>query len=158
MMLGFKQMFFQYVEEGSKTHTLRDEREDRPIVPGDRLDCYVNPRQKTMRLLGRWPCTEVQDAIIGRTGITRIPLKLTIDNLVLAPDEAENFFWRDGFRNNPHIPWVNALWIKCGGGLLGSFTSMKMAASFWRGKPDPWNGVLIHWDYNRPTPKGKLET
>lgn len=51
MLLGFKRQFAKYVEEGSKTHTVRGFRKISPKV-GDICHCYVDPRQKTMRLLG----------------------------------------------------------------------------------------------------------
>ena len=58
MLLGFKRRFAPFVEEGSKTHTIRAKRKIAPKV-GETCHCYVDPRQKTMRLLGRWTCVKV---------------------------------------------------------------------------------------------------
>jgi hypothetical protein len=59
MLLGFKRRFAPFVEEGSKTHTIRAKRKIRPKV-GEVCHCYVDPRQKSMRLLGRFPCVKVE--------------------------------------------------------------------------------------------------
>lgn len=53
MLLVFKRQFASFVEEGSKTHTIRGKQKIAPKV-GDVAHCYVDPRQKSMRLLGRW--------------------------------------------------------------------------------------------------------
>jgi hypothetical protein len=60
VLLGFKERFAPFVEEGSKTHTIRAKRKIRPRV-GEICHCYANPRQKSMRLLGRFECIRVED-------------------------------------------------------------------------------------------------
>lgn len=108
MLLGFKRQFAPFVEDGSKTHTIRLGRARRPKL-GETCHCYVDPRQKTMRLLGRWPCTRVQDFRVQLTIHTindpplkmhRYPvgIKMWIADVELSRDEINDFCWRDGFR------------------------------------------------------------
>lgn len=93
MLLGFKRRFVLFVEDGSKTHTMRAGSRFRV---GMRCDCYADPRQSTMRLLGRWACIRVQDVEIdgGLGGISAI----RIDGIALSLSEMRDFAWRDGFR------------------------------------------------------------
>ena len=71
MLLGFKRRFEPFVSEGSKTHTIRAARKNPPRV-GQMCDCYVDSRQKTMRLLGRWVCTKVESILIYECGDGRV--------------------------------------------------------------------------------------
>jgi hypothetical protein len=92
--------FAAYVEEGSKFHTIRATRKQPPRV-GEVCHCYVDPRQKTMRLLRRSPCTRVQDIHVLQIGgdhHSAPDLSIAIDGLTLSRDEANEFAWRDGFR------------------------------------------------------------
>lgn len=130
MLLGFKRIFAPYVESGSKTHTIRGPRKTRPRV-GDVAHCYVDPRQKTMRLLGRWPVVKVEEIRIQEAGPGR--LFVAIDGVGLDPHEAELLFHRDGFRDK--------------GG--ETYQSMAQARMFWADKL-PFVGDLIHWDFERP--------
>ena len=125
MLLGFKRQFAKYVEEGSKTHTIRAVRKITPKV-GEVCHCYVDPRQKSMRLLGRFRCTRVSDIEICRM---HTALAVFIDGEVLSCDEAESLFQRDGFRAE------------------GS-AAITQAAKFWKGKL-PFKGHLIHWKYEK---------
>ena len=95
MLLGFKKQFAEFVEEGSKTHTIRAVRKIPPRA-GEICHCYTNVRQKNMRLLGRWKCTRVQSISIER--LDGLELKVAIDGQELSRDEANWFFNRDGFR------------------------------------------------------------
>lgn len=139
MLLGFKRQFAPYVEEGSKTHTVRGLRKNLPRV-GEVCHCYVDPRQKTMRLLGRFECTGVQAIVISETGIQWAPLTVKIDGVPLTVDEANAFFHRDGFREE----WGE------------TYTYMHQAAAFWKGKEFPFEGHLIHWSFEPGTavPRG----
>jgi hypothetical protein len=130
MLLGFKPQFEEKILAKEKRHTIRAKRKRRPIRAGDRLDCYVNSRQKSMRLLGRWLCTKVQDIeIAGAHGYF-----VTIDGATLDRDELENLARADGFEN---------------------FRDM---SAFWIGRL-PFHGDMIHWDPEQPQPgprrKGK---
>lgn len=147
MLLGFKRRFAPFVEEGSKTHSLRGIRKLAPRV-GETCHCYVDPRQKSMRLLGRWPCVKVSQAVIDASRascriacsnallVSRTELvKVTIDGVELSDDEREAFAYRDGFRS----PAFEGRY----------FTEM---IEFWSDRLilNPiWNGHLIHWNFSR---------
>lgn len=124
MLLGFKRRFAPFVEDGSKTHTIRATRKRPPRV-GEMCHCYVDPRQKTMRLLGRWPCVSVQQFSIDRRGLIRI------DGIPLTADEANALAYRDGFRSR---------------GLTGAYAEMM---DYWVDRL-PFKGTVIHWDHRRP--------
>lgn len=120
------------VEDGSKTHTIRGKRKITPRV-GEICHCYVDPRQKTMRLLGRWECVKVEEIRIegGREKRSGDFFgSVHIDGNRLDGDELDGLAWRDGFRSN---------------GRDGAFTEM---LEFWKGRL-PFKGYVIHWDYNR---------
>lgn len=142
MLLGFKAQFAPFVEDGSKTHTIRAPRKDRPIRVGDRLDCYTNVRQQNMRLLGRWLCTKVEtieirldpklyikSALTGRTE----HFKIAIDGQPLDYDEAVAFAFRDGFRGRDSVCQMAAFWMR----------EHALSAD------NPFHGHLIHWDFQR---------
>lgn len=138
MLLGFKRRFAPMVEDGSKTHTIRGKRKTAPRV-GEICHCYVDPRQKTMRLLGRWACVKVEEiAIIHNKAVGRVDV--TIEDQWLSPDECNALAWRDGFRSR---------------GFEGAFGEMM---EFWRGRL-PFVGHVIHWAYDgvsgNRAPRGK---
>lgn len=134
-LLGFKRRFAPMVLDGSKQHTIRAKRKI-PVKPGDICHCYVDPRQKTMTLLGRWPCTAVQEITILATDHPPIPLVVSIDGEVLAVDEANDLFRRDGFRDE--------------GG--ETYTHIHQAAEFWKDilAKGSLESQLIHWKYDYP--------
>ncbi len=141
MLLGFKQRFVPFIEEGSKTHTIRAIRrlESGDIYTpkvGEICHCYVNPRQKSMRLLGRFPCVRVERIEIEyRDWKVSAPLVVTIDSVRLTDEEADLLFLRDGFRD-----------------LTGeTYQHMQQAAEFWKDRTFPFHGLLIHWKYLRGT-------
>lgn len=96
MLLGFKRRFEPMVMDGSKTHTMRAKRKIRPRV-GETCHCYVDPRQKSMRVLGRWPCVRVEDVLIYERGDGT--LNMFVEGVELTLDEKNAFAWRDGFRS-----------------------------------------------------------
>ena len=121
MMLGFRRRFEAPILAKTKRHTIRDYRKGkRQWKPGDVCDCYVDARQKTMRLFGRWPCVRVQEIQILELG-----QRVCVDDELLSPDECESLARSDGF---------------------GSFAEMM---DFWHGRL-PFTGVIIHWDPDRP--------
>lgn len=128
MLLGFKRRFAPFVEDGSKTHTIRDRRKTRPKV-GETCHCYVDPRQKTMRLLGRFRCVKVDEVTIAFEPILET-IVVRINGERLSLDECNGLGWRDGFR---------------GRGLEGAFAEM---LEFWDGRL-PFEGDMIHWEYKR---------
>lgn len=135
MLLGFKRRFAPFVEEGSKTHTIRAIGLRRRFRPGDICDCYVDSRQKTMRLLGRFRCTRVEDICIATGPSPSRPLAVWVGDQLLTDEEANGLFYRDGFR----------------GELLYRKTAMQQAAEFWAGRKFPFRGHLIHWEFKPGT-------
>lgn len=130
MLLGFKRRFAPYVLDGTKTHTIRATRKIRPKV-GEICHCYVDPRQRTMKLLGRWPCVAVQKISIQKA-VHPARLLIRIDGELLSNDEAEALLYRDGFRD------------KSG----ETFEAMAQAREFWELRL-PFGGDIIHWEWSR---------
>jgi len=128
MLLGFKPRFAPFVEEGSKTHTIRAKRKNRPRV-GETCHCYVNPRQKSMRLLGRFECIRVEDCRI-EVDVYKTTIRLCINGEYLSWDETEDFLWRDGFRGTHMSACLQAL----------AFWGDKLAAG-------PMHSDIIHWRF-----------
>lgn len=150
MLLGFKRRFAPHVEDGSKTHTIRSKRKVRPKV-GETCHCYVDPRQKSMRLLGRFECVRVQDIEIGALPRSReiacsdgrhYKGYISIDGVRLSLDECDQFAWRDGFRPE------GTTYERPG-------KAFAMMFAYWteertrNGKHDPlpFHGDVIHWRY-----------
>lgn len=154
MLLGFKRQFELYVTEGSKTHTIRRVKKIPPRV-GETCHCYGDVRQKTMHLLGRWPCIAIDDILIepilvnnwkvlGMDKPMIVGLNVWINDEELSADEKETLFYRDGFRD-----------------VSPGYTSSAMARDFWRanfmsrlasGTPivKSFVGQMIHWDFDKP--------
>lgn len=142
-LLGFKRRFADIVEDGSKRHTIRAVRKI-PIKVGDVCHCYVDPRQRTMRLLGRWRCTKVQEIrIVAQQAYSRGVPPLVIEfvtdgksDIVLTSAETERLFWVDGFRDESADaePWPHT----------------RQAWEFWKGKEFPFESQMIHWDFDNP--------
>lgn len=139
MLLGVKRRFAPFVEDGSKTHTIRGPGR---YKVGMRLDCFVDPRQKSMRLLGRWPCVKVEPVRLKfiKHGISYI-LQITVDGEALDPREAERLAFADGFRSTGQ-------------------TSIAQMSRFWIAEHNvkdelgsAWCGEIVHWDYSRPMEK-----
>lgn len=139
MLLGFKRRFAPFVEDGSKTHTVRAKRKLRPKV-GETCHCYVDARQKTMRLLRRAKCVRVDDILIAGDG-TPEATALYINGVRLDDDERNAFAWRDGFRAEGTTPAQPGR----------AFETM---LDYWRtlhkrrGQVFPFAGDVIHWDSN----------
>lgn len=139
MLLGFKSQFIPYVKEGSKTHTIRALGNRRLFREGDVCDCYGNVRQKSMFLVGRWPCVRVERITIAGSGFAGSTL-ITIGRNTLDYIESDVFAWRDGFR-----------WPQEPRNTAGCFALM---CEFWRIEhrinERDFRGQLIHWDFSRP--------
>lgn len=91
VILGFKDQFEKPIVEGTKRHTIRDQRKI-PIQSGDILQMYVNTRQSSQRIIHVSLCTGVQPITIGKRGVT-------LHNghgVVIKPDPDE-FAHDDGF-------------------------------------------------------------
>lgn len=151
MNMGFQDQFVPFVEDGSKTHTIRAG--ERWKV-GMRADLYARPRQKGMRLIFRAPVVRVQEIEIRVIGPNTWHLDLNrnlpdrvavyIDGQVLDEDERNLLAWRDGFRNDPALVKI--------GILRGCFAQM---VQFWAANNGlgrnltEWRGQIVHWDYER---------
>lgn len=155
MLLGFKRRFEPYVLDGSKRYTIRAFGNRRPFQVGDTCDCYGDSRQKTMHLLGRWPCVRVESIHIYECGDGRF--SVIIDRHELTPDEKDGLAWRDGFRSYTRGAFIEMIefWMKeHGDGTPVSVTrhNYRQGEPFVaaHGKPLDFEGQLIHWDYNHP--------
>jgi predicted transcriptional regulator len=126
MLLGFKRRFEPMILDGSKAHTIRGFVPTRKV--GQRCDCYVDARQSSMRLLGRWPCTRIEIIEI------RADQRVYLAGNILTVDERDLLAWHDGFRD------------------IGKDTPFEQMMEFWRGRL-PFSGQVIHWDYNQPVGK-----
>jgi hypothetical protein len=157
MLLGFKRRFAPFVEEGSKTHTIRGVRKITPRV-GEVCHCYVNPRQKTMRLLGRWACVKVEPIVIYECADGRF--SVIVDGNELTPDEKDVLAWMDGFRDSGKVygafTFMMRYWVETHGD--GRIIDVN-----YRGEPFAPNhrkalafeGHLIHWRFVAGTGKRK---
>ncbi len=131
MLLGFKARFAPFIEDGSKTHTIRATRKVAPRV-GEVCHCYTGLRQKGARLLGRWPCVKVQDIIIEWLAVEfGMSILITIDGVELDDAEANALAFADGFRSR---------------GVRDALGEMQ---SYWHrlhgADAFPFHGQIIHW-------------
>lgn len=135
MLLGFKQRFVPFVEDGSKTHTIRATRKISPKV-GEICHCYTGLRQKGARLLGRWDCVKIQNIQINWLEVPwGMSLLIAIDGENLDDAEANALAFADGFRSRgvrDALGEMHAYWHQLHG-----------ADAF------PFSGHLIHWRYTR---------
>lgn len=143
MILGFKEQFVPFVEDGSKTHTIRAG--ERWKV-GMRADLYARPRQKDMRLIFRDLVTKTDPIRIehsGRVGFQLVKnTSIFIAGNELKDFELDLFAWADGFREDCDInePY----------GVVGAFEQM---VAFWESehkfgrKVHCFHGQVMHWDY-----------
>jgi len=138
MNLGFKDQFVPFVEDGSKTHSIRAGERWRV---GMRADCYARPRQKGMRLLFRAPVVRVEEIRVRAIDdllALGVPLHkaviVTVDGIGLDDDELDAFAWRDGFR-------------------VGQSGYGAQMMAFWAKAHDlrnrDFHGQIVHWDYAR---------
>lgn len=134
MLLGFKRQFAPFVENGTKTHTLRGVRKIAPHV-GETCHCYVDPRQKTMRLLGRFPCVKVDPVTLDFEPVgVAYRLRVTIADQTLSFDEAVEFARRDGFRGEDPLAEMARFWI----------STSRLTDHL---ESRPWHGTVIHWKF-----------
>ena len=95
--------------------------------------CYVDPLQKSMRLLGRFPCVRVDEIFIDSRVLNPDATKFDIrlNGVPLDWDEKNQLAWRDGFRPE-----------------TGREYALIHMMEFWKGRL-PFVGHLIHWDFAR---------
>lgn len=154
MLLGFKRRFAPFVQDGSKTHTIRAKGKRRPFRVGDICDCYVDSRQKTMRLLGRWPCVKVETIVVYECGDGRFGV--VVDGIELTPDEKAALAWRDGFRSGPRAEAFTEMmqfWMRTHGDgrpievSRVNFPVQGEPLVAKHGKALSFEGYIIHWQY-----------
>lgn len=132
MVLGFQDQFCPHVKDGSKRHTIRA---GTRWKVGMHTDLFSRVWKRDQTLLFRSVCTRVQTIriesglrLLGRNmSHPQTVLNVWIDGALLSPDEAEAFFWSDGFR-------------------APGRRSIDQAAEFWTNSL-PFAGQVIHWDY-----------
>lgn len=151
---NFQQRFVPFVEEGSKTHTIRARRKKGYAKKGDRLYLYFGMRTKYCRKIREEICTNVRTIIITATDIYLINSRLSDKDAQIEEDHLSKhgkpfqgirldetlrntLAWHDGFR-----PEESAL-EQPG----EAFTLM---IHFWRQTHDvtanPFIGDLIEWN------------
>ncbi len=149
-LYNFKSQFVPFIEDGSKTHTIRAERVHGD-VPGRTMHLYTGLRHKGARLLFCAPCVRVDFIRIEQDHRVRIGASVGFDDapaiygegqrhggfVTLDAEEKNALAWRDGFRRN---------------GQAGAFDLMM---EFWTGRL-PFEGQIYHWNYWRRTLRGVL--
>jgi hypothetical protein len=143
---NFQSRFVPYVEDGSKTHTIRGFRRYQDKA-GSTAHLFYAQRTKQCRKLFSAPVLRVERILIESyetvqnspfarggnhsKGSARGPegesLLITIGGLELSAKESRDFLKRDGFRDPLQCPQYQAL-------------------QFWQGSL-PFVGFVIHWDY-----------
>ena len=129
-LYSFKKQFVPYVENGTKTHTIRGKRRH-PDRPGSTFYGYYAVRSKHCRKLIEAPITRVEDTVIDPRC-----REIWIAETKLNADECDLFAFRDGFRLDV---------VPCGG-------EFEVMLAFWRKDNKAftrWNGDTVHWDYDR---------
>jgi hypothetical protein len=152
MVLGFKRRFAPFVEDGSKTHSIREDKNDR-WRPGVIVDAFVDPRQKTMRrLMPPTPCiyTEPLEMIaVSQSLVAAERIVLVIDGRRLDLDESNLFAWRDGFRHEPVAGIDFSIDDENPGYSPKTEGCYAMMLQFWADldRKLTWRGKIVHWRY-----------
>lgn len=89
MILGFKPRFEGKIAEGTKVHTIREDKKNR-WTKGRTIHFAVGVRTKAYRQIGTGVCTSVQAIKINKPYVT-------VDNRPLTLDEINELAIRDGF-------------------------------------------------------------
>lgn len=89
---SFQKQFVPFVECGAKQHTIRGIRKS-PDRVGNTISCYYAMRNKACRLIGRWPCTRIENILITPGGMVRV------NGNYLEDDERETLARADGFQD-----------------------------------------------------------
>lgn len=132
---SFQEQFIAYIEDESKDHTVRKERNGRAphAKPGDTIFLYYGMRTKDCRKIGEATCRAYSRILIQEDSIFfdygggfRNPL---------SPIQCDQFAWKDGFRPEGSTfeksQGAFALMIK----FLGAIYQF------------PFYGVVIYWKH-----------
>jgi hypothetical protein len=122
-LYGFQQRFVRFIQDGSKTHTIRAKRRHRE-KPGNTVHCYLGLRQKCVEPIGRFLCTSVEEIVINAH------CRVFIDGAELSRDERNALAYADGFRSRRDGEY---------------FLEM---LEFWIGRI-PFEGDIIRWQYSK---------
>lgn len=161
-LYNFKKSFCPYVQDGSKTNTIRDRRKYMPMK-GDILKLYYGLRSASTTLLRVEYCHDVKSiALTNKKVIVYqmvLPLEileaakqypdnyreLPIDYILEDPFDLDLFAWQDGFRPEGST-FINP---------AGSHELMKRFWSFTHdlkeNKNPVWAGDIIYW---KDSPEG----
>ena len=145
MLLGFQSRFVPFVLDGTKTHTIRAIRKNPPRV-GEICHCYANPRQRTMRLLGRWPCVAIEKILIYERGDGTFGV--VIEGEELSIDEKDQLACRDGFRSKRIHRGAFAIMMRY---WMATHGNEKRTTGF------DFEGQIIHWNWNVPADARKQQ-
>jgi hypothetical protein len=137
---SFKKRFVPFVEDGSKTHTIRGKRKH-PDKPGSTFHGFYAMRTKQCRKIIEAPVLRVEDIVIDPPCC-----EIWVAETKLNLDECDALAWRDGFR----YPVDDTFLSHGPGGPVGGEFGMMLL--FWAQENEAftrWNGDIIHWDYSR---------
>ena len=156
MLLGFKRRFAPLVFDGSKTHSIRAMRKDGKVpAVGETLHCYVDPRQKTMQLLGRWECVRVETIEIYTRGDGTF--EVLIERVELSLGEKNLLAHRDGFRSDDPFLEMMRFWAETHhtGKVIGIRVKrgghQEPRCVFGTRKSLDFVGHIIHWRFSEST-------
>lgn len=91
MILGFKLRFERPIADGTKVHTIREDKHNRWSI-GRPIHFAVGVRTKAYRQIGKGVCTSVQAIKIDKPHVS-------IDSRPLTLDEVNELAIRDGFKD-----------------------------------------------------------
>ncbi|SIQ24335.1 hypothetical protein SAMN05880590_102761 [Rhizobium sp. RU35A] len=142
---GFKSYFAPQIEDGSKTHTIRQHRR-RHAHPGEPLQLYVGMRTRHCRKIIADPiCRSVRPIVIMSSDLIDAGIAyIEIDGMPLRRDEIEAFAASDGFA-------PDRLRGLAPQSLIGQ-TARETMGRFWRATHNGtrFEGVIIRWGDARP--------
>jgi hypothetical protein len=123
-LYNFQKRFVPFILSGAKQHTIRATRRN-VDQPGGICHLYTGLRQPGAQLIGRFPCTRVEEIRIldGGNG-DPCSTRVFIAGVELDQSERAKLARLDGF--------------KC-------FSDM---ANFWKGRT-PFEGHIIHWKWSK---------
>lgn len=103
MLLGFKKRFVNPINIGTKDHTVRNRRKNRPKV-GEILHMYTALRTKHCELITNkhiLQAVQEVDIAVGKYSSRKaFWVSIRVDKKELSAKKMEEFFIRDGFKNH----------------------------------------------------------
>ena len=156
MLFSFKHRFVPLLLDGSKTHTIRALRKDGKVAKvGETAHCFMNARQKSMTLLGRWTVARVEEfEVYTRGDGTLAPM---VDGEVLSLDEKNALAYRDGFRSEDPFLEMTRYWLsdlRVQGKIIGICVTKKckpLEPKVVEGEGINFVGHITHWKFDPQT-------